>query len=128
MSQLTCNKIMTFNLKELNLSSSYFDNIKAGDIVEYHGNPKRVYNNLSDSFKVDILNGYKFTVCCNQYINNLSFNNEKVIRAHFKLIGTGQHTNCTCGACGFNWCFKEDTCNCSLKEPIDPNKEECVIQ
>jgi hypothetical protein len=83
---------------------------KEKDIDEegiYTGKPRRIYRNaISDSYKVDILWGDKLHICKKKKSENTE------VYAHFKLVGTGEHMDCSCGACDSVWSFSEDECKC----------------
>jgi len=107
-----------------------------GRKVTYTGkNPLHpLRNGISDSFKVDIVAGSTLIVCKNQFIDYRDFDpsgkgeGQLVLRCHFNLVGIGEHTNCSCGACGFVWHFeKVEECSCEQKPPLDPGKQPCVI-
>lgn len=127
--------MMSFNPADLNDGTLPAERYESKQKVTYNGKNVRVrMNGISDSFKVDIVAGHRLEVCKNQFINHRNFdfsgkgNGEPVVRAHFKLIGKGEHLDCACGACGFEWHFEEDICQCEQKPPIDPGKEKCSIQ
>jgi len=81
-----------------------FNRCDINENQEYTGEPIRVYNWISDSYKVDIKAGHKLHQCKKKEGDD--------VYAHFKLVGKGCHTDCACGACGFNWEFAEDECFC----------------
>jgi len=126
--------IMRFKPSDLNDGTTPAEGFLGSQKVTYKGDPSRVMNGLSDSFKVDVVAGQVLEVCKNQYIDHRKYDvskngqGEKVVRAHFKLVGEGEHTDCACGACCFTWHFEEDTCDCEQQDPIDPGKEGCSIQ
>lgn len=117
--------VIPFNNKDINYGKNKVEDLN-NEII-YTGEHKRIFNGISDSFKVDIKNGYKLNVCKNQFINYTDITTNKCIRAHFKLIGRGKHTKCSCGSCGYSWIFVEDTCNCEYEGFLDPGKQECNI-
>jgi hypothetical protein len=129
-----CNCIRDFSPVDLNDGTLPAEGFKANQQVTYNGRNFRVFHGISDSFKVDIVAGHKLEVCKNQYINHRDADysgkssGEPKVRAHFKLIGKGEHHDCMCGACGFVWHFEQDTCNCEQKPPLDPKEEACSIQ
>ena len=81
-----------------------------GEISEdgtYTGEKRRVYKSIiSDSFKVDVTAGHKLNLCAHRKPES-----DSQVFAHFKLVGKGKETDCTCGACGYRWEFAEDECD-----------------
>lgn len=124
----THNNSMAFDIEDLNNGDKKAQDYKHNDIVIYTGKKKRVYNYISDTYKVDIKNGDRLYVCKNQYVNCESFNCKDVLKCHFKLVGNGHGKNCNCGSCGYVWHFEEDDCNCDIQKPIHAKDEACCIQ
>lgn len=84
------------------------DEINADGI--YQGEDRRVYNFISDSFKVDVRAGHRLHLCAHKTPES----NDEVC-AHFMLVGNGKHADCSCGACGYMWEFAEDKCDSACK-------------
>ena len=125
-SQLFCGG---FRINRLNNGNIDLNNLPEYVIFTDDKNERIYKNGISDSYKVDIKNGYKLHVCKNQFIDFKNFmSEEKSLRVHFKLVGIGEHSNCSCGACGFKWHFEEDTCTCEETNSIDPGNQSCRIQ
>lgn len=115
-------KIATQNMQENETVKTHYHltRIKKEEIEEedktsrkfkYNGDPFRVLNFISDSYKVDIQKGHTLYACKKQ---DKQMN---TIRAHFKLIGTKTKKECSqqcaCGCCQFEWVFAEDAeCEC----------------
>ncbi len=123
-----------FNPGDLNDGFEPANSFTSHQKVTYNGKEMRIYSGISDSYKVDLVAGNRLEVCKNQFIDYLDFPWEKegeegepVVRAHFKLVGKGEHGDCVCGACGFEWLFAEDVCACEQKEPLDAGKQPCLL-
>ncbi len=128
-------KVKSFSPEDLNDGFEPANSFTSHQKVTYNGKDVRLYNGMSDSFKVDLVAGKILVVCKNQFIDHLDYKylwekedeDKSVVRAHFKLIGKGEHGDCLCGACGFEWLFAEDVCDCEQEEPLDAGKQRCLL-
>lgn len=92
--------------------------------------PERILRGISDSYGVDVKGGDKLHVCCNQYVDRTDLSGKRVLIVHFKLVGERYESKseCRCGACGYEWHFEPDQCDCQEKPPLDPKEQTCCVQ
>ena len=104
-----------------------------GDTFIYTGPNIRLLNGISDSIKVDIVSGTKLSVCKFQYKNNIISYNSKDekqigVKAHISCEGIGEHSDCSCGACGYKWTLIGEPPDCDCDEGCETIEDEiCVI-
>jgi len=127
MSAITHKMSISVPISNINGGEPRFEDLKAGELVTYTGEPERIYNGFSDSFKVDLMAGRQVVVCKNQDKDGLGFRGKVYVAVHVTLKGTpkpaaGHGSACICGACGRTWEILQDLpgCDCEQQEPTYP--------